>query len=79
MGLFDFLKNSTTQNKEISEDNKLNNLRKNKRYKEISLERKVELENYVKEIGKKTEITAYVPTKSDQETTIFSTKDGGTP
>lgn len=79
MGLFDFFKNGNVQNKENSEDKKLNNLRSNKRYKEISLERKVELENYVKEIGKKTEITAYVSTESDKETTIFSTKDGGTP
>lgn len=82
MGLFNFFKaKGNVQNKKNLEDSKLNKLRGNKRFKEISLERKGELENYVKEIGRKTEITAYIsaPTKNDEETTIFSTKDGGTP
>lgn len=80
MGLFDFLKKDITQTKENDESNdKLNKLRKNKRYKEILIERKVELENYAKEIGRETEITAYIPIESDKEKTIFSSKYGGTP
>lgn len=62
-----------------NEKDNLYNLRNNKRYKEIPLQRKIELENYVKEIIKKTEITAYIPIKSDKERNIFSSKYGGTP
>lgn len=54
-------------------------LRSNKRFKTISLERKIQLENYMKELKQNTKLSAFVPKMENSLSTIFSSKYGGTP